>query len=255
MNVNFFKPTLITLGDSWTEGIGCYGHADPEFMDRMWGLSKHTRNLWSASAEWKKFVQSSETQQRAARYSWPALLSQQFDSELINLAQAGDSNSGQVKLLYELDPTSLQGPVQVIFMTTSPDRFSFYHKSGIWNYQPAIIGSPLGSDIDPTRAEAHTELVRWFVQSQDFEHGMEKESQFYIQAAHMRCQSLGWKFAWIPAFSNEISYQGSHRLHESQVASDWLTNKADWAVCGHPTEQGYQKISTIISQLLNFLEI
>jgi len=26
---------LITMGCSNTEGVGCYGHADPEFMERM----------------------------------------------------------------------------------------------------------------------------------------------------------------------------------------------------------------------------
>lgn len=252
---NFSKSTLITLGDSWTEGIGCYGHADTEFMDSMESLAKNTKNLWSASVEWQKFMQSKETQQRMSQYSWPSLLSRHYNSRLINLAHAGDSNSGQVKLLYELDPADMQEPVQVIFVTTSPDRFSFYHKSGIWNYQPARTASPLASNIDPTQAGAHAELAKWFALSQDFD-GMQREAQFYIEAAYMRCKALGWRFAWIPAFSNELDYSGSNRLHESQVIKDWLTEDADKAVCGHPSEQGYKKIALQLSQLLdNFLEI
>ena len=120
------KPKLlITLGCSWTEGIGT---KDP------------------------------------IKSSWPRKLGELlgFD-KVINLGKAGSSNSGQIKLFYEYlySNSFSEYEVLVLFYMTEPSRFSFYSEGEIknfmitqdWNLHPLereYLNIVNDIEIDPT---------------------------------------------------------------------------------------------------------
>ena len=235
---------LITMGCSYTEGAGCHGHADPEFMERMKLLASNLNDITDIyqQSEWQKFILSPKTLKRQQDYGWPSQLAGPLNRNLVNLGRGGDSNSAQVKLLYESDTYTGQD-VLVVFLATAIERFSFYQKNSPRSYMPVMANESFCSDTKERL------FVEYYVRSQDLEQGSQREAEFYIRAAEALCQARGWRFVWLPAFSH-YDYQGSNRLHPDILAYEWLIKPRDFALCSHPNERGYKIIAENLLALI-----
>lgn len=234
---------LITMGCSYTEGVGCHGHADPEFMERMKLLASNLNDvvdIYKLPA-WQEFMRTPETLKRQQDYGWPRQLAGPLNRNLVNLGRGGDSNSAQVKLLYESDTYTGQD-VLVVFLVTGAERFSFYRKNSPRSYMPRQAA-------DITCEPEERLFVEHYVRSQDLEQGSQREAEFYIRAAEALCQARGWRFVWLPVFSH-YDYQGSNRLHPDIMAKEWLIMPRDFALCRHPNERGYKIIAENLLALI-----
>jgi hypothetical protein len=233
------KKLLITMGDSWTEGIGCY-----------------TAESLRTSKDDMNALYNENTQHRQL-YSWPAQLARAKDWHLKNLGLGGASNSGQVKLLYQLADEIAQGheSVQVIFMLTDPYRFSFYTQVGhgkchIKQYHPVAL-SRQDIRLRALQAKKYTPddltFMEYYVRTQT-DAGMVKETEFYIQCAAMLCRAKAWDFKWLSSFST-YDYSDHNCLHTGLGVSCaiQLVGK-NLAHCNHPNEQGYARIAQALEQ-------
>ena len=82
--LNNKKNLLITLGDSWTEGVGNY---EPTALLDYQKNKISQQELYSISDKLRYFYKE----------AWPTFLSEKLDYDLINLGQGGDANSATAK--------------------------------------------------------------------------------------------------------------------------------------------------------------
>lgn len=238
---------LITLGDSWTTGVGC-------------GNKKDTENCG-----WAPIVQ------KKLKFS-----------KLLNLAFDGASNSSTVKSFVDnilhLDAAKSFQSVTVIFLLTGFERFSFYSKGQISSFT-------LGG-MHYTNYSHYESFLEWYVEN-IHEGDSERETIFYLDIVNIICKLHNYKFFWGTAFSNvkdlvnNLQYSRSYNhvkldisncIHYGEFNSfrDYLVSSSNtspynivgefeygkdhelFAKCGHPNQAGYEMIADyIINKLQN----
>lgn len=209
--------TLITMGCSLTKGVGCWG------------------NRTKKETNWEKLhndIRNPKNIERFEKYGWPSLVGKElgFD-KVINIAQDGASNSGQLKHFMECDLPTKQ--TYVIWMLTDPIRFSFYSRGTIRDFNPTVpieLTKSYLNTIDNILLDGH------------------KEQLFYINCLREICNNRGYKLI-LTYWSEGSRYTQS--LDENKT--NWLFNNPKELfpndksmisnVCNHPNELGYEWIS------------
>ena len=230
------KNLLIALGDSWTEGVGCYTDeivskykSDKITKDEAFNLGRQHFNL----------------------NSWPTVLSELLNFDVINLGLAGSSNSAMSKLLineYDINYKDDYENVYVIFLISEPARISFYSDKKIQSWQPS------GNPIDPIMEIYIKEIMH-------SNYDIDMESVFALKTINYYCQAKGYKFFYGSAFYNvssslntlfNLPNQNFHNFMKEQsmihiVNTHELKSQLE---CGHPNQKGYNVIANKMHSII-----
>lgn len=251
------KNLLITLGDSWTEGIGCY---TPEYIQRT---NNHTIEI---SPDEKKEYEG-EIERMKALYSWPAITSRILNYDLQNRGVAGFTNPGLVKSFIKDEYANFRSSydkVVLVFLLTDPHRFSLYlNNSALWSITTRgfTITDTGGSREDPYKPRYVSQEIYDLYMSHMVPHGATQETLFSIRAIEYFTKSCGYEFYWGTAFTpvEEIlnNYKGNGCLHATDFPSfkELILakhSKNGFSSCNHPNPLGYNCISKwIVNKISN----
>jgi len=169
------------------------------------------------------------------KYGWPHLVSKELGfNELINLARCGSSTSGQLKLFLEQDFTNQD--VYIIWMLTSPVRFSFYRNGTICNINPTVP-SEIG--------KAYVDFLRYTTLDTCL------EQVFYVKCMYNICKANNYKLI--------ITYWDTTSMETQKLDSIndyYLTPSPEnimpydlslrSPICKHPNEKGYEYMANKI---------
>jgi len=234
------KRLLITLGDCYTEGVGCY---EPSVLTD----EKLPRGVG------KKFEVYGKSLDRFHNFGWPSVLQKRlkYDS-LWNLGYWGASNSQLVKRWMELfgdDNLSKEYDVLVLWMVGLAERMSFYKKGKITSFN-AMVDS--ASDL-------YYSYVKFL--GDDVHKNMLLETYFYVNTIQTICKLSNYNFLYINVDHNQgtildslIKSSASLNLlyktlypHNNSILDVSGDNKS---FCDHPNEQGYENIANVLYDLI-----
>jgi len=226
------EKVLITLGDSFTEGVGCYL---PDLYQEYIAGNISERDLYTNSTpHWQKV-------------NWANLLGPRVGRTTINLAHGGDGNSTQAKKFYALTDLPESNDVVVIWTLSYPERFSFYSGGKLENYSINSLDEPIARAYFET---VYTGLI-----------DAHKETAYYLSSVRALCQSRGWKFYYISAwdlqsdFDKIISFPKNNlieRIRPADCLKQWLRMwTPKWqSHCQHPNEASHRRLADLFQRLL-----
>lgn len=239
------KKLLITIGDSFTEGVGCY---DPVLLEKYIKNEITMEDMYIPS------------QPRYKQYAWPTYVAKNLNYDLINLATGGMANSAMAKTLIKNQFDNLLEKYQnviVILMLSDPGRISFYKQGQVSSIIP-------NTDV-PDDLELYQHYLK-FINLPEVDFVM--ETAFYVKAIESFCRANQYNFIYGSFVWNieEMSmfYNTNQNIHkylykEAPRSLIQLLGKNNnfYAVCGHPNESGHKLIGNKITKVLlrNFTEI
>jgi hypothetical protein len=241
-NIKGRENLLITLGDSWTEGVGCY---HPKLEHQFFKKKIDKQHLYLESRKDGFF----------GRGSWPFQLSTILNTDLINLGIGGDSNSASAKrFIHDFDRLehirSKYKKITVIWLLSDPNRFSFYTRQVLNNFLPNLDDSS-ASFVKKYFQHANIDPLDSIL-----------ETSFYVHAVYWFCKANGLNFVYGSAFSDLSSLKqickvpgNIHQHTEKSSMNNYLTQSMH-AFCNHPNTTGYYTIAAEIKKILelNFKE-
>lgn len=235
--INNKKTLLVTLGDSWTEGVGCY---DPELLQEFLNKKITMNELYDSSVTKEYFFKG----------SWPWALSEKLDCDLINLGTGGTANSASAKnfvcnwIENCLPIVENYEKVTVIWLLSDPTRLSFYSNEK--------IVSLLRNDND--------RLFNYYIRDVHLHpNDSMLETKFLLKSVEAVCQLNGFNFVYGSAFTdiNQLNkvYNSNNNIHNFAEFNCFNTEvekqKSKYmAHCGHPNEKGYELIADILYTIL-----
>lgn len=228
------KKLLITMGCSFTEGIGC------------WDTSVLPRNFSPSHGKYQYY--SYHQANRFHELGWPNKLGKRMGYDMVvNLGLAGSSSSGQVKQFFEkyLDKDFSDWDVTVVWLLTHPSRISFYKNDKIKNL---LAQNEL--DRDDSVFDGYIEFLS---DSKNFDKDLINEQFFYRKIMKTICDLKSYSFLsfhihsidYKNIISNIIGKDTSHchalldNFIDKSKTDDYIST-----ICGHPTELGYDLIAT-----------
>ena len=211
------KRLLITLGCSFTEGVGCYGN--------------HNELLGDDGCE--------RFRKRFHKYSWPAQLVKLLNyDKLINLGYGGSSTSGQIKVFMQKYEHEYFKDYEVLclWFLSEPTRLSFYNDGHVKNVQ---VTNP--TDMLFTKG--------YLQQISDITKDPLLDQLFYVKSMAQICMNKNWNFLTFHTDSSMIGHikefdKNNYWLHDSYL-SDLDDSKLS-NICSHPNEKGYELIANKI---------
>lgn len=231
---------LITIGDSWTEGVGCY---DPELLPSYLKGEIGMEILYPRSQD-KGFFKDG---------SWPVRLSEMLDCDLINLGNGGDANSAAAKYLIQeyheviSEKAKQYKKINVIWLLSIPERFSFYSNKRIRSFRhdaPEKLTKLYYTDVCRDPADALLETA------------------FYLRTVDWYCKANNFNFAYGSAFTDitplndviNIKVSNIHQYIPFPCISQYLDHRDEkyWAPCRHPNNAGYAKIAEHLFEIINY---
>lgn len=238
---------LITMGCSFTEGVGCYDYT---------GVSKKQIEKYKKSTFDNNFY--SNNLDNFLKGSWGSQLQEMLGvSTFYNLALGGDSNSGQSKRLYDnIDKLDLEDKdVLVLFLMTYPHRFSFYNQG---------LPQTVAFNNDPKYPHSN-KLVEGYVEmisgeeGENYDFNVICEQFYYLRTVTEFCKNRNFKFGWanvqhgcLNIMYPMLSDYEKNTLLKNQINGysfiEDLLNKENYTdlmslICGHPNEKGYRKVA------------
>ena len=236
---------LITLGCSFTEGVGCYDYK---------GVSKKQIEKYKKSKFDDGFY--SKNLDNFLKGSWGSQLQEMIGaSTFYNIGQGGDSNSGQSKKLYDIiDKLDLEGKdVLIVWLMTYPHRFSFYNEG---------IATTVAFNNDPKYKHSN-KLVEGYVEmiNHDYDFNVVCEQFYYLRTVAELCKNRNIRFAWANV-QHELSLKILYPLLDKYLKNSLLKNKiTDYSfiedllnvdnnkemmskICGHPNQKGYKEVAS-----------
>lgn len=225
------KKLLVTLGCSFTEGVGCYDLSRVPPGIKYKGLPDDERKY---------------QENRFHEYGWPNRVGKAlgFD-KVLNLARGGSSNSYSAKMLTE----RLLGnrkyddyDIYVIWMATEPTRFSFFDGKFLNSYLPS------SKSLEDSLSRAYVNSIN------NLYLGTLNEQVFYTKVIEQVCENNNFTLAIVHW---NTSYTDLCRLYKSRyfLGVDSkpifkrikLDPQADISrICDHPNEAGYEKVANLI---------
>lgn len=229
------KPKLlITLGCSWTEGVGCYYppinyniNTPSDYVEKIDVIEKY-RN---------------ENLHNFHKYGWPNKLGIKlgFD-KVVNLGYGGASNSYSIKILYEyLAQANIEKyETLIVWLMTEPVRFSFYIDGKLKNYLK-IDG------IENPLAAAYLDEITSIDLDPLLEH------KFYLKTLETLCElkNIGLVVtSWNNSYKDLYKiYKSKSYLHKTPIVLEppLIKNEngdlKNYSFCSHPNENGYEWIA------------
>lgn len=252
------KKLLITLGDSWTVGVGCYTE---QFLKLVHNFQK------PVDGELYDQYIIDVNENRFYEFGWPKVCADILNYELLNLAQAAGSNGLMAKRFIHEDYANLKNiyeKVTVVFLLTDPHRHVLYTNGGtigITTRGFTFTGNEFRQDKFKSK-NVSDELYNWYV-NEVVPTGALNETIFNLRCIEYFCKACGYDFYWGTAFTpvNEIlnSYKQDNCLHDdrfscmAKLIQSNYKNGEGIAPCQHPNEKGYELIGKYIAReiLLN----
>lgn len=234
------KKLLITIGDSWTEGVGSY----PIHILKKYGNPPvfHFRpNPDMTDVNYQKEYWKNN--------SWCNLLAKKIKYDLVNLGRGGSANPTISKLFYEhvyQNTFNQYEKILVIFLLSSPIRISFY-KNGDHIDMNLYDISHLHENFYP--------FCKFFLTDiQNDYRDMCLESTYNVRSVEALCQAKKFDFFYGTAFSdiNDIYHDRKNCINPENISCFAnLLQKDEIAKCNHPNEKGYFKIANVMYDELN----
>jgi len=229
------KKLLITMGCSFTEGVGCYDYS------KMSSLVKYTE------------LNTKERVQQLSNFhelGWPNLVGKElgFD-KVINIGLAGSSNREQFYrfmgfIFPKLSSLKQEYETYLIWLMTEPSRFSFASENKFVTFIPNnkhLFSLPKAYMEDYIRLNFSPV----------------KEQSFLMQQSEVIFKSLGINYifsSWNKSFTTIHSIFSSDRLltpyphfFNFNFNSDCMSK-----VCRHPNDKGYKRLAIEFLELINF---
>lgn len=247
------KTLLITLGDSWTYGVGA---SEPTIFDM------YDKNTTDKDEYWLAEDKLIETR------SWPYLLSKEKNWDLMNLGKPALSNNGSHMIFLEFINDNREfiesyNSVKVIFMTSNPDRFTLVDKHTndylrlIYRNDKAVYDM-----IHWLRLSVY-DNIEYIRKSAFYDDDMVSKSVMYLSGIDAMCKNMGFDFYWATAFTKTSVYERS-RYSDSLdfnklINVDYdsilsILDIKDISTCAHPNENGYKLITEYISKRINDID-
>lgn len=225
------KKLLITLGCSYTEGMGCYDYS-------KFPIGKHIYSDGITQSQIKYQIN------RFHEMGYPNRLGKKLGYDtVINLGLSGASTSGIIKKFIDNfwnNSFDEFDEVLLFFWIPTADRFSFYKNGRIINMIPNK--KSVENEMDEL---AHSYLK--FIS--DFPNDFVKEQVFYLKMMSSYCKSMNFNLLWFmddTFFGEDILY--NFPLDEwigirGKEISDLLYFDNSHYInetCSHPNEYGYE---------------
>ena len=233
------KNLLVTLGDSFTEGIGCYDPALNPNKVRYYHLPNREKEL---------------TLYRFHERGWPNQVGKQlgFD-KVINYGLGGSSHDGHLKIFMDkfvpkISALSKEYNLYLIWMMTEPTRMGLYTENDIMRIIPSLGG---------TKYQTY-ELEKAY--TRDLKRVMFnpiRDQIHTIKLAEFMFKSLGIKYIITSWAENFVD------IYDLYVTPNFLTPTPSFILysrdvsmlsiaCGHPNEIGYKYMA---GQILKSIKI
>lgn len=225
------KKLLITLGCSFTEGVGCYDYSL---------IDKPTREY---TEEDISFVHKHSVQ-KFLEESWGSQLQDMLGyDDFLNLGVGNASNSHSAKLLFDsylLESDLNDSEVLVIWLMTYSHRKSFYTDGFDKVYSHGNI--------------IHDEIAK--VQNRD---DTTKEDLFYLKSVYNFCKNKGWKFLFshVEGQTFDLIQEELKRITNDNIFINEkfmtcaLPSEKSSKICPHPNKLGYKDI---VIQMMDWIE-
>ena len=236
------KKLLITLGCSYTEGVGCYNES----------LFTST-TIQEQRAELHDEIFYNSQRPYFHEFGWPNKLGKKlkFD-KVINLGKAGSSTSGQLKVFFDLYYNNkFEGYDTTIFwLLTEPSRFSFYSEGTVRNFQPAILSKRNSEDLDFTLKSGYVKFI------DNLKVDPLLDQLFYIKSLESYCQLNNFNLLLLNTQNRSevfmrYFYKSSNYISNKPVnIFSTITNEMISPICEHPNELGYEKFAIKMFELI-----
>lgn len=250
------KRALITLGCSFTEGVGCYNYEELPAGKSVNNLSQSEFDEYYGT-QLDNFLDG----------SWGTHLQKLLGYDLhINCGIGGSANSHQLKNFMD---TMVEWPdlsnydVLVIWQMTYSHRFSFYHGDIplTYGFNNTIDLKNLKLDDENTIGSYNNFVKSFVIRMNDagLDTSMAFESLFYLRCFIDICKSKGYDFLFstvgdIPLDNVILEYLNEEYLSKFIRIADHnefhsplhyaFINNMPIAHCGHPMSQGYSQMAT-----------
>lgn len=224
------KKLLITMGDSVTEGIGCYDYS------KMSNPNVTYYELPKEEAEYQL--------DRFHELGWPNRLGKKLNyDKVINLGWGGSGQSAHVKLLFEkiIGKDFSEYDVLVVWMLSEPARFSFYSGGTIRQFMPHLAG-----------VDGHEMELSYIKDIEDIESDSILETIFYIKCVEQICENNNFNLqitSWHQDSNKKIFEIYPSKYHMKPYQSSYIAKvfnddlDKSSKVCSHPNENGYEDIA------------
>lgn len=220
------KNLLVTLGCSFTEGVGCYDMENNPTDKVFWEMD---------AAEAAPHIEHFH------KYGWPNLVGGQlgFDN-VLNLGFGGSANSEHVKkFVQRVVGRYEEFNIYVIWLMTDPIRISFYDGNSITSANP--------------NGTHYQNLFKGYIKDiNDVELGCINEQVFYIKTMEQICQNNGYKLIWeswhyeknrlLPVYNSVYNLFDGPSIFERANISD-TDNPEIGAHDKHLNKYGYQVLA------------
>lgn len=230
---------LITIGDSWTEGVGCYGGETPN-------LNSNFKNTFTDSLH-ETIKLEEKYQLNFHKEGWPNRVGKKLGFDKVyNLGWGGASNSSCIKTFYNfLDQYNLENnDVLVFWFMTEPLRYSFYNDGELKDYLP-------NTELDTNFT------IEYLKEIKDITRDPILEQIFYIKVLEKTCKLYNFDLilsSWsrtLPTLMNlypseKYLFKTPQLLRPPYLKignGDFLKYHS---FCKHPNEDGYEWISNKI---------
>jgi hypothetical protein len=192
------KRLLITVGDSYTLGVGSYNPL----------VVKVYNELLPTMSKEEKWAWEEIFHDYYLNHGWPTYLQKLLKCDhLINCSRGGSSNSGIVKTFMELyeNETFSEYEVNLVWGMTWPERISFYAgaktpfiKDHVPNMkQMSSVNDLLITESKPWDSLQKVNLRKAYVEFiNNIPHDTVREALFYKSILHMMCKYRGWNFSF-----------------------------------------------------------
>jgi len=235
------KKLLITLGCSYTEGVGCWNESlFTTTSTRAKILETHDENFYNSQRPYFH------------EFGWPNRLGKKMGyDKVINLGKAASSTSGQLKVFFDLYYNNKfeEYETTIIWLLTDPSRFSFYSEGTIRNFQPSQFNK---NEESPTKS-----LNGGYI---EFINNLKIDPLFdqlvYIKSMESYCKSNNFNLLLLSTQNlYEVLMKYFHKSHnyisqEPINIFSVLTEKMISPICGHPTEIGYERFAVKMFELI-----
>jgi hypothetical protein len=186
-NISDTDNVIISLGDSFTQGVGAY-------PSEIW--KKETNRFFNIHGD--KYIDLQY------KNSWPSILSNMIEYKVLNLAINGTGNRSAVKELYLSNfLKNHKGNVVVIFMMSGINRFDFIRKD--YNSTNHLRWMTIWPLI--RKATKVAELEEAYFRHQYSEKFAAIETLLNLAEAELFCKAHGYQFYFASAFDDQINQQ------------------------------------------------
>lgn len=244
------KKLLITMGCSFTEGVGCY---EPSFLNENGELMQPRVGIDFYAISRNRFH----------TMGWPAQLQKKLQYDCLwNLGKGGTANSESAKKWIENFSNknlSEKYDVLVLWMVTFSNRISFYRNSEI-----SSILTHFNHPI-PEYQNLSDSYINFL--GKEGIKDISLESYFYISVIENICRLSNYQFLYINVAADEGELIDSYTRSSSSlnltrkmlyptqqgilhgVTTDKNSDKVAW--CGHPNEKGYEIVAERLFKIIS----